>query len=154
MTAMTTATTVNASTTTSARRIVLFMDTPRRDCGLVLNGFIWLLVHHLLRHIHPRIQALHAAIDASWHALNSDAQTEGGVGAASRRGDPPVGAAGAGGDWQQRRRSAQSGWQSRPMCEPFCAHPCAELKGDVRYECGGCTSAEFECRPASSGWPG
>ena len=39
-------------------------------------------------------------------------------------------------------------------CEPWCEATCAELNGDVVYECGGCTGLEHTCRPGAPGFPG
>ena len=38
-------------------------------------------------------------------------------------------------------------------CEEWCSAPCAELNGDVQYECGGCGNG-FTCRPGAPGFPG
>jgi hypothetical protein len=37
-------------------------------------------------------------------------------------------------------------------CEPWCSAPCAELNGDVRWECGACPP-HHTCRPGAVGWP-
>ena len=36
-------------------------------------------------------------------------------------------------------------------CEPWCAHPCTELNGSPRMECGGC-SPPSRCRPGEVGF--
>lgn len=38
------------------------------------------------------------------------------------------------------------------LCEPFCVEACARLDGNVGYECGGCTSDAFACRPGAPGF--
>eukprot|EP00900_Chrysochromulina_parva_P008620 jgi/Chrpa1/1775/Chrysochromulina_OHIO_Genome00011379-RA len=40
-----------------------------------------------------------------------------------------------------------------PMCEPWCSNSCADLTGNVAYECGGCAVTEPGCRPGAAGWP-
>ena len=40
-----------------------------------------------------------------------------------------------------------------PMCEPWCSNSCADLTGNVEYECGGCAVTEPGCRPGAAGWP-
>jgi hypothetical protein len=37
-------------------------------------------------------------------------------------------------------------------CEPWCESPCTELNGDVKFECGGCSSSHT-CTPGAPGFP-
>ena len=39
-------------------------------------------------------------------------------------------------------------------CEAWCTVPCAELNGDVTYECDSCTGTQYACRPGAPGYQG
>ena len=40
---------------TTARRVVLFVDVPRTDCGVFVGGTFHFALHHVLRFVYPRI---------------------------------------------------------------------------------------------------
>ena len=48
--------------------------------------------------------------------------------------------------------SAHSPAGRASKCEPWCVHPCTELGGDVKLECGGCVAISAACHPGAEGF--
>ena len=61
---------------TTGRRAVLFVDVPRSDCGVVLNGALHFALHHVLRFV-PRIAAIiRRANEHNSRILRSDQRSD------------------------------------------------------------------------------
>jgi aspartyl/asparaginyl beta-hydroxylase (cupin superfamily) len=63
---------------TTGRRVVLFMDVPRTDCGLVVNGLFHLAVNYIVRYV-PRVRHIVANANAFMKQAEEDKLAEAGV---------------------------------------------------------------------------